>query len=151
MRLIIFICCFPLFLMGQTSVEKGKAFIQQKLFSKAEAELKPFVDNNENDLEAIELLGDAYGHQKKWDDAAKQYKKLTEAEPKEANYHYKYGGALGMKALSVSKLRALTIIDDVKAAFLKAAELERLIDAAMVQMKKSDIGDEAWTLSLIHI
>jgi len=65
MRLIIFICCFPLFLIGQTSVEKGKAFIQQKLFSKAEAELKPFVDNNENDLEAIELLGDAYGHQKK--------------------------------------------------------------------------------------
>lgn len=124
MRLIIFICCFPLFLMGQTSVEKGKAFIQQKLFSKAEAELKPFVDNNENDLEAIELLGDAYGHQKKWDDAAKQYKKLTDAEPTEANYHYKYGGALGMKALSVSKLRALTIIDDVKAAFLKAAELD---------------------------
>ena len=39
MRLIIFICCFPLFLMGQTSIEKGKAFIQQKLFSKAEAEL----------------------------------------------------------------------------------------------------------------
>ena len=94
------------------------------MFSKAEAELKPFVDNNENDLEAIELLGDAYGHQKKWDDAAKQYKKLTEAEPTEANYHYKYGGALGMKALSVSKLRALTIIDDVKAAFLKAAELD---------------------------
>ena len=124
MRLIIFICCFPLFLMGQTSIEKGKALIQQKLFSKAEAELKPFVDNNENDLEAIELLGDAYGHQKKWDEAAKQYKKLTEAKPTEANYHYKYGGALGMKALSVSKIRALTIIDDVKAAFLKAAELD---------------------------
>ncbi|MDA0178520.1 MULTISPECIES: tetratricopeptide repeat protein [Mesoflavibacter] len=124
MRLLIILCCFPFVLLGQSTLEKSRAFIAKKLFTKAENELVTFVDNNQNNLEAIELLGDAYGHQKKWDDAAKQYKKLTEAKPTEANYHYKYGGALGMKALSVSKFKALGIIDDVKAAFLKAAELD---------------------------
>jgi tetratricopeptide (TPR) repeat protein len=69
-------------------------------------------------------LGDAYGHQKKWDEAIKYYNQLIELEPSIANYHYKYGGALGMKALEVSKIKALTLIGDVKASFLKAAELD---------------------------
>ena len=89
MKSFFILCiCFPVFLLGQTSVEKSKAFIAQKLFSKAETELKTFVANNEDNLEAIELLGDAYGHQKKWDDAIVQYKKLTIAKPNNANYHY---------------------------------------------------------------
>jgi len=83
-----------------------------------------FLKSNSEDKEAIELLGDAYGHQKKWDKAIEQYQTLTEKEPNNANYQYKYGGALGMKALSISKLKALGIIGDVKQAFLKAAELD---------------------------
>ncbi|MGB6268810.1 MAG: tetratricopeptide repeat protein [Olleya sp.] len=124
MKSFLFILLFPVFIIAQTSVQKGKLFLESKQFSKAEKELKSFVDDNSNDLEAIELLGDAYGHQKKWDDAAKQYKKLVEAKPNTANYHYKLGGALGMKALSVSKISALGIIGDVKSSFLKAAELD---------------------------
>jgi len=115
---------FPILLVAQTSIEKGQAFIDQKQFTKAEKELVTFVNNNANNLKGIELLGDAYGHQKKWDEAATEYKKLTKAKPNNANYHYKVGGALGMKALSVNKFKALGIIGDVKEAFLKAAELD---------------------------
>ena len=61
---------------------------------------------------------------KKWDEAAAEYKKLVNTKPNTANYHYKLGGALGMKALSVSKISALGIIGDVKSSFLKAAELD---------------------------
>ncbi|RAJ14467.1 tetratricopeptide repeat protein [Olleya aquimaris] len=124
MKSFLLVLIIPFFVMSQTSVQKGKTFLESKQFSKAEKELKSFVDNNSNNLEAIELLGDAYGHQKKWDEAAKEYKKLVEAKPNNANYHYKLGGALGMKALSVSKISALGIIGDVKSSFLKAAELD---------------------------
>jgi tetratricopeptide (TPR) repeat protein len=112
-------CC-----LAQTSIEKAEVFIAKKEFKNAQSEMVTFLQENPEDNEAIELLGDAYGHQKKWDAAIEQYKTLTEKQPKNANYQYKYGGALGMKALSISKLKALGIIGDVKKAFLKAAELD---------------------------
>lgn len=124
MKLYLLPLLFPFLLIAQTPVQKGQGFIEAKQFYKAEQILKPFVDTHSDNLEAVELLGDAYGQQKKWDAAGLQYKKLVEAKPNTANYHYKLGGALGMKALSVNKFKALGIIDDVKAAFLKAAELD---------------------------
>jgi len=112
-------CC-----LAQTSIEKAEVFIAKKEFKNAQSEMVTFLQENPEDNEAIELLGDAYGHQKKWDEAIEQYKALTDIQPNNANYQYKYGGALGMKALSISKLKALGIIGDVKRAFLKAAELD---------------------------
>jgi tetratricopeptide (TPR) repeat protein len=109
---------------SQTSIEKAEVFIAKKQFKSAQNEMLTFLKTNPEDNQAIELLGDAYGHEKKWDDAIEQYKILTEQQPKSANYQYKYGGALGMKALSISKLKALGIIGDLKSAFLKAAELD---------------------------
>lgn len=44
--------------------------------------------------------------------------------PKNANYHYKYGGSLGMKAKSINKFKALALIDDIKLAFETAAKLD---------------------------
>lgn len=110
---------------GQITLEKGLDLIDTKYYAKAEQLLFAYVQSHENDKQGIELLGDAYGYQKKWDKAAEQYELLTQLEPKNANYHYKYGGALGMKALEINKFSALLIIDDIKKAFLKAAELNK--------------------------
>ena len=111
-------------LFGQTPKELAVNLINKKQYQSAEVLMHKYVKSNTSDKRAIELLGDAYGHQKKWDKAIEQYKKLKQLENNNANYHYKYGGALGMKAISVSKLKALGIIGDVKKAFLKAAELD---------------------------
>jgi len=91
----------------------------------AEQILAKYLKDNSKDLEAIEYYGDAFGFQEKWDPAIIEYKKLVEAKPKEANYHYKYGGVLAMKALQVNKLKALSLISDVKEAFLTAAQLDK--------------------------
>jgi len=123
-KLLFILLLCPLLLIGQTSLTEAEALIKSEKFSKAEAVLTNYIKDNPNNLKAAELLGDAYGHQKKWDDAITYYKQLVEAKPTEANFHYKYGGALGMKALSVSKISALGIIGDLKNAFLKAAELD---------------------------
>jgi len=110
--------------MAQNPKEKAEDFIAKKEFKNAQVEMISYLKANPEDKEAIELLGDAYGYEKKWDNAITAYEKLKNKEPKNANYHYKYGGALGMKALSISKIRALGIIGDVKSSFIKAAELD---------------------------
>ncbi|WP_040278783.1 tetratricopeptide repeat protein [Psychroserpens damuponensis] len=124
MKYFIFLFLIPVLALGQTSLDDAKKLIDTKEFKKAEQVLSKYVTNHPNDIEGVELFGDAYGHQKKWDEAIVQYEKLVEWKPNHANFHYKYGGALGMKALSVSKFKALGIIGDVKDAFLKAAELD---------------------------
>ncbi|GGI58309.1 tetratricopeptide repeat protein [Winogradskyella haliclonae] len=124
MKKIILFLLFPIVAFGQTDFDRVQTLFNKKQYKKAEALMKAYVLNNTADKKGIELLGDAYGYQEKWDEAIEQYKKLTQLDAKNANYHYKYGGALGMKALSISKLRALGIIGDVKKAFLKAAELD---------------------------
>jgi len=125
MNKFLLLLLFPVFLFGQSELDEIEALFQKKQFVKAEQIVTELLTNHPHNIKAIEFLGDAFGHQKKWDDAIAQYKKLVNAQQNNANYHYKYGGALGMKALSVSKLRALGIIGDVKSAFLKAAELDK--------------------------
>ena len=124
MKKFLIFLLFPMFGFSQSIVIEVNQLFEQKRFIKAEEIASDYAKQNPNDLKAIELLGDAYGHQKKWDDAIEQYKKLVNAKNNNANYHYKYGGALGMKALEVNKFKALGIIGDVKAAFLTAAELD---------------------------
>ncbi|GAA3636823.1 hypothetical protein GCM10022397_23040 [Flavivirga jejuensis] len=110
---------------SQSNLDDVDALFQKKQFKKAEQLISTYLKTDPNNLQAIELLGDAHGHQKKWDAAIIQYEKLINKKVNNANYHYKYGGALGMKALSISKIKALGIIGDVKEAFLTAAELDK--------------------------
>lgn len=114
----------PIALFSQSIYDEVPLLFEQKQYKKAEKVMIAYVEENPMDLKAIELLGDAFGYQEKWNEAIKYYQKLVDAEDNNANYHYKYGGALGMKALSVSKFRALGIIGDVKKSFLRAAELD---------------------------
>jgi tetratricopeptide (TPR) repeat protein len=125
MNKIFFFLLLPMFCWSQTSFDKVEGLFQQKDYLQAEQLLYVYLKNNTNDLKAIEYYGDAFGYQKKWDPAIIQYKKLVEAKPMVANYHYKYGGVLAMKALQVNKLSALSLISDVKEAFLTAAQLDK--------------------------
>lgn len=114
----------PTIFIGQTTYTDFEKLIEKKQFAKAETMMELFLESHPDDLKGIELLGDSYGQQKKWDEAIEQYKKLVVASPKTANYHYKYGGAMGMKALAVNKLKAVGMIGDIKNEFHKAAELD---------------------------
>lgn len=124
MKLCWIFLLVPYFAISQSTIQTAEDLLKQNNYDKAIVVLENYLKNNSSDLKAIELLGDAYGHQKKWDEAIVSYKKLVDLSPKTANYHYKYGGALGMKALSVSKLKAVGYVGDAKQAFLKAAELD---------------------------
>jgi len=124
MKIFNYLLLFPLLFYGKTQLDSVDYYFKYKKFEKAEIYLGNYLKTNPNDLKAVELLGDAYGHQKKWDQAIDCYKKLVKKNENIANYQYKYGGALGMKALAISKFEALGLIDDIREAFLKAAELD---------------------------
>ena len=120
----IYLLIIPALSFGQTSLDEVDSLFKEKQYSKAEGVISNYLNESPNDLKAIELLGDACGYQKKWDEAITTYKKLVDTSPNSANYQYKYGGVLGMKALAVSKIQALGMIGDIKQAFTKAAELD---------------------------
>jgi tetratricopeptide (TPR) repeat protein len=104
--------------------EKAEKLFQQEKYDQAKVLFENYLKANPKNFKTIEYLGDIAGHQKKWDEAIKQYKILKVQFPKTANYWYKYGGALGMKAKSVNKFKALGMIDAIESAFLMAAKLD---------------------------
>ena len=124
MKKSLLILLFPVLVFGQTSFDRVELLFQQKKFGEAEEQTVQILKSEPNNIKAIELLGDAYSHQKKWDEALVQFKKLVEFDSKNANYHYKYGGILGMKALE-NKFKSIGFIGDIKSSFLKAAELDK--------------------------
>lgn len=132
-----FILFFPLMLISQTNFEKAeKLFIQQK-YALAKPILETCLKENPNHLKTLEYLGDIEGHYKAWDNAMVYYGKLKKLKPIEADYYYKYGGCLGMKAKEANKFKALGMIGDVKLSFEKAIELnQKHIEArwALIQL-----------------
>lgn len=124
MKKMLLLLLFPMIVISQSTIQKIERLIEQQKLSEAEILAVDYNNYNPLDLSIIELLGDVYGHQKKWDEAIIQYKKLVDTEKLNANYQFKYGGVLGMKALTVNKFKALPIINQAKNAFLIAANLD---------------------------
>lgn len=122
LKIFIFLISFQM--VAETDFDKAEKLFQQEKYDQAKILFEKYLKQTPNDYKTIEYLGDIAGHQKKWDEAIKQYKILKVQFPKTANYWYKYGGALGMKAKSVNKFKALGMIDDIETAFLTAAKLD---------------------------
>jgi tetratricopeptide (TPR) repeat protein len=124
MKILLLLFLVPIMSFGQSLLVEVDQLFQNREYSVAEELITEYLNENPNDLVAIELLGDSYGFQKKWDETIKTYEILVKKEDNNANYHYKYGGALGMKALESNKIMALLLVDDLKRVFLKAAKLD---------------------------
>jgi tetratricopeptide (TPR) repeat protein len=108
---------------SQSNFDKAEKLFKEEKFEQSQSLFESVLKTNSSDLKTIEYLGDIAGHYKSWDKAIGYYKKLKLLKPSEADYHYKYGGALGMKAKESNKFKALGMIDEVKASFEKAISL----------------------------
>lgn len=114
----------PLSLMAQTSYERAERYFAEEEFTKAQPIFENHFKDYPNDLKTREYLGDIASYAEDWDAAITYYSGLVEVEDLNANYHFKAGGALGMKALEISKIRALGYIGDIKKHFERAAKLD---------------------------
>lgn len=124
MRVIFFILFFGFQTYSQNNCEVAMRYFEQKKYAEAKEIFEKCLVKNPSDLQVLESLGDIAGHQKKWDVALRYYTKLRDLFPKNANYWYKYGGALGMKAKESNKFKAIGMVGDVRDAFLTAAKLD---------------------------
>ncbi|MES2574629.1 MAG: tetratricopeptide repeat protein [Bacteroidota bacterium] len=121
--MIFFFLVFPLLILAQSNFDKAEELFKEKKYSQAEPLFETYLKQNSSHLKTIEYLGDIAGHEKAWDKAIGYYKKLKQLKPSEANYHFKYGGALGMKAKDSNKFKALGMIGEVRQSFEKAIAL----------------------------
>jgi tetratricopeptide (TPR) repeat protein len=122
-QLIFFLLLIPLIAWTQSDFEKGEKLFGEAKFKQAQVLFETYLKSNTNHIKTIEYLGDIASHNSSWENAVFYYKKLTELKPSEANYFYKYGGALGMKATKVNKLKALGMIGEIRGSFEKAIVL----------------------------
>ena len=124
-KILLFLISFST--MMASEFDKGVQNFNDKRYIEAKSNFENYIKNSstqdKNYYKSIEYLGDIAGHQKKWDEAKSKYEILKSKFPNNADYFYKYGGALGMKAKEVNKFRAMGMIDDVESAFLTAAKL----------------------------
>ena len=124
MKIIAFLLVFfPSLLLGQTAFEKGERYYNAEKYDQAKPQLDLYLKQNPFDLKTLEYLGDIQCQFKQWEKAVPYYQKLIKLKPSEADYFYKYGGALGMQAKESNKFKALSLIGDVKSAFEKAIVL----------------------------
>ena len=121
---LLFFLLFSTVMIAQSNFERAEKLYSENKLSDAKTLFEDYLKTNPNHSKTIEYLGDIAGKEKKWDDAISYYEKLKSKCPSTANYHYKYGGAMGMKAKSANKFKALGMIDDIENSFLTAAKLD---------------------------
>ncbi len=121
--LFVFLLLIPMFAISQTDFDKAEKLYLSKNFVQSKVLFQNYLKDNPNSLKALEYLGDIEGQNKSWDNAIYYYKKLKQLKPSEANYYYKYGGVMGMKAKESNKFKALGLISEVKSSFEKAISL----------------------------
>ena len=111
-------------MFSQVLFEKAEKLFKENKFEEAKGLFESYLKSVPNHQKTIEYLGDIAGSTKKWDIAIEYYKKLKNQNPNSANYWFKYGAAMGMKAKSINKFKAVGMIDDIESAFLKSANLD---------------------------
>ncbi|WP_194766123.1 tetratricopeptide repeat protein [Tamlana sp. I1] len=124
MNKILWFLLLPLLGFSQDYFPEIDSLFKAKNYQKAEVLLVQYLENHQNNIKAKALLGDAYGYQKQWDKSIAIYKNLVAEDENNADYHYKYGAVLTMKALQ-NKLKAMAYIGDIKSSFLRAAQLDK--------------------------
>lgn len=109
---------------SQSNFEKAEKLYSQHKYALARPLFEDALDESPNNLKIIEYLGDIASHLDEWEKASEYYKKLKNLKPSEANYHFKYGGALGMRAQKGGKWVAIRLIGDIRESLEKAVELD---------------------------
>ena len=121
--LLLFFLLLPMFAISQSDIDKAEKLFLSKNFEQSKVLFQNYLKDNPNNLKALEYLGDIEGQNKTWDNAIYYYKKLKQLKPMEANYYYKYGGVLGMKAKECNKFMALGMISEIRESFEKAISI----------------------------
>ena len=122
---------------GQSAFAKAEQHFNNGNYKAALPIYKNLLQETPKDAKLLRATGQTYGKMERFEDATRIYKRLLATNETKAEYHFFYGGAMGMWAKNASKFKALGLLDDVKFHLKKAAELDsKHIDSrwALVQL-----------------
>ena len=122
-KLFFIIFLLPTLVFSQANFEKAEKLFNQGKYKLAKPLFESVLVENQIHSKTLEYLGDIEGFNKSWDKGMFYYDKLKKLNPSNAEYYYKYGGCLGMKAKESNKFTALGMIGDIKTSFEKAIQL----------------------------
>ena len=114
----------PLFTFSQSNFEKAEKLFNQEKYALAKPLFENELKDSPNFLKSVEYLGDISIHLNNLEKAISYYRMLIKLKPDEANFYYKYGGALGLKSQAGGKWVAIRLIGDMKDSFEKAISLK---------------------------
>jgi tetratricopeptide (TPR) repeat protein len=109
---------------GQSAFAKAE---QLSALSNYKAALPIYLDllqENPKDQKLLRKTGFTYGKLEQFENATKIYKRLLATNDASADYHFYYGGTMGLWAKNASRFKALGLLDDVKFHLKKAADLD---------------------------
>ncbi|RZJ34967.1 MAG: tetratricopeptide repeat protein [Flavobacterium sp.] len=119
---LLLVVCLNVF--GQADLARGEQLFHQGELSQAAKIFRLRIQNEPANSRALEFLGDISATQKNWDSAAYYYERLKSVNPRSASAQYKYGGAMAMSASQSNKVKALTMVSDIRNAFERAIALD---------------------------
>jgi tetratricopeptide (TPR) repeat protein len=123
-KIILIVFLMPLLAFSQANFEKAEKLYRQQKYDLAKPIFESVLAESPNHAKTLEYLGDIEGMGKSWDKAMAYFGKLKKLHPSNADYCYKYGGCLGMKAKESNKLKALAMIGEIRSSFEKAIQLD---------------------------
>src|SRR5688572_14022914 len=109
-KFLFLICLLPSVAFSHPDVARAEKLFKSGNIQQAKASFEAILKTSPNNLTALEYLGDIAGNEKKWQTALLYYKHARDLKPSAADYHYKYGGVLGMIAKESNKFKALSMI-----------------------------------------
>ena len=127
MKIIIILIAFLFsadYLVAQNSLKQAKELYETEQYEAAKELLEPLRAEQENDTAVQSLLGSVYAKLELWEQAAEQVEELVDKYPENAEYQFRYGGALGLEAKNSNRITALMMLDDVKYHLKKATQLD---------------------------
>jgi len=120
--IVLFILCVTWGRAQENILTKANEYIAAKEYKKAIELIESNTGNSSSELK--DKLAESYAYLGEWDKAIPIYEDLKERHPENAEYWFRYGGVLAMKAQTSSRLTALTLIGRIKSSFIRAAELD---------------------------
>ena len=111
--------------VGQDKLAEAKELYETEQYQSAREILEPLRAKQENDTAIQSLLGSVYGKLELWEKSADQLEGLVEDYPDNAQYQFRYGGALGIEAKNSSRFTAMMMLDDVKYHLKQATKLDK--------------------------
>ncbi|PRP68032.1 tetratricopeptide repeat protein [Nonlabens agnitus] len=109
---------------GQSAFAKAEQLFKQSKYKAALPIYLDLLEEKPQDQKLLRKTGQTYGEMEQFEKATAIYKRLLATDDTNADYHFYYGGSMGLWAKNASKFKALGLVDDVKFHLKKAAELD---------------------------